>query len=94
MHCTVEVANDGRGAPDIARWFEPEVVLPDIGMPDMGGNQISLIPLTAGVDTQWLRLAGLTGLLSREARAGHAAQGEEQGTHARGVRARTARASR
>ena len=37
----VRVAHDGEKGPEIAFAFEPEVVLPDIGMPGMNGLEVA-----------------------------------------------------
>jgi CheY-like chemotaxis protein len=58
--CTVQVANSGRRGVEAAREFRPDVVLCDLGLPEMNGYEVAAAlrgdPITAGA-----RLIAITG---------------------------------
>ena len=64
----VVVANDGRAAPDVARAFQPDVILLDIGLPGIDGYELAKL-LRAMPETRAARLIAVSGYGQQKDRA-------------------------
>jgi CheY-like chemotaxis protein len=56
----VQIAGNGKGAIDIARWFQPDVMFLDLGLPDLDGYSVAR-QLRQDEQTRHITLVALTG---------------------------------